>query len=97
MQLAFLIFFLYYGVPIVSMQASPFDFGFATGDTFVDSGMFLKRFLFPITYVGMGVKLSRWGMSSPEEAACSIGALAVMWSAQVTMGQIMDAVDAYYL
>jgi hypothetical protein len=97
MQVAFLIFFLYYGVPIVSVQTSPFDFGFGTSDTLMDAGMFLQRILFPITYVGMGVKLSRWGMASPEEAACSIGALAVMWSAQVTMGQIMDAVDAYYL
>lgn len=97
MQLAFLVFFLYYGVPIFSVQTSPFDFGFATIDTVFDAGLYLKRLLFPITYVGMGVKLSRWGMSSPEEAACSIGALAVMWSAQVTMGQIMDAVDAYYL
>jgi hypothetical protein len=55
----------------------------------------LNRFLFPINYVEMVVKLSRWGMSSPDEAACSIGVLEVMWPAQVTISQIMDAVDSY--
>jgi hypothetical protein len=86
---------LYYGVPIISVQTAQSDYSVDVPT--IGADVYLKRVLFPISYVGMGVKLSRWGMATPEEAACSIGALAVMWSAQVTMGQIMDAVDAYYL
>ena len=64
----------------------------------VDAGTYLKRILFPISYIGTGIKLSRWGMSGGADAAASsFGALAIMWSSQVTMGQIMDAIDAYYL
>jgi hypothetical protein len=60
------------------------------------TGSFLQALLFPVSYVGIGAKVSKWGIDS-EVATSSIGALVVMWSAQVTTGKLMDAVDAYFL
>jgi len=62
---------------------------------FDDPGLFFKRALFPISYVGMGQKLSKWGLGASADS--SIGALMVLWSAQVTVGKLFDAIDAYYL
>ena len=97
MQIAFIVFFLYYGVPILTIQTSMDNL--IVDDTTnmeVDAKTYLKRILFPISYIGTGIKLSRWGISGGA-AASSFGALSIMWSAQVTMGQIMDSIDAYYL
>jgi len=63
---------------------------------FQEAGPFLKRLLFPISYVGMGQKISKWGMGAAS-ADASFGALMVLWSAQVTVGKLFDAIDAYYL
>ena len=60
------------------------------------TGSFFKALLFPVSYVGIGTKIAKWGID-PEVATSSIGALVVMWSAQVTTGKLMDAVDAYIL
>ncbi len=97
MQIAFLVFFLYFGVPILSVQTNTDSLlADESANMGVDASTYLKRVLFPISYIGTGIKLSRWGISA-DAAASSFGALAIMWSSQVTMGQIMDAVDAYYL
>lgn len=94
MQLAFLIFFLYYGVPILTVE-SGMELAGTVGE-YESAGSFLKRVLFPVSTVGMGARLSKWGMSHTE-ADASVGALVVLWSAQVTAGKLMDALDAYYL
>jgi len=94
MQLTAIIFFLYYGVAIVTVES-----GMEATDSIGDyeaAGSFMKKILFPVSYVGMGGKISKWGMAA-EIAQASIGALMVLWSAQVTTGKLMDAVDAYYL
>ena len=100
MQIAIVVFFLYYGVPILSIQTN-MDSLVVVDDAanlYVDASTYLRRMLFPISYIGTGIKLSRWGISGGADAAASsFGALAIMWASQVTMGQIMDAVDAYYL
>jgi len=95
--LALLVFLVYYGVPIVTLEhveIGPIDF--------VSSATYMKTLLFPISLVGFGVRMSKWGMTSvggysQDVAASSIGGLLVVWSAQVTVGMIMDAVDAYVL
>jgi hypothetical protein len=99
MQIAVLVFFLYYGVPILSVQTKMDNLVVdETTNMDVDASTYLKRILFPISYIGTGIKLSRWGIAGGADAAASsFGALAIMWSSQVTMGQIMDAIDAYYL
>jgi hypothetical protein len=93
MQVALVIFFLYYGVPILTV-ASGIELAGTVGE-YESAGPFLKRMLFPVSTVGMGVKISKWGMG--HDADSSIGALVILWSAQVTAGKLMDAVDAYYL
>ena len=90
-QVAALIFVLYYGVPMFTIETG-MDMNL---DDFQDPGLFFKRALFPITYVGMGQKISKWGIGASAES--SVGALMVLWSAQVTVGKLFDAIDAYYL
>ena len=97
MLLAFVMFVVYYGVPVMTIQA--LEDRFVTQDlesTPDPTGSFLKALLFPMSYIGIGTKISKWGID-PEVATSSIGALVVMWSAQVTTGKLMDAVDAYIL
>jgi hypothetical protein len=99
MQIAIVVFFLYYGVPILSIQTNMDSLVLDdTATMYVDASSYLKRMLFPISYIGTGIKLSRWGIpGGTDAAASSFGALAIMWASQITMGQIMDAIDAYYL
>jgi hypothetical protein len=97
MLLAFIVFILYYGIPVVTIQALEDKFVVEDLEATQDrTGSFLKALLFPVSYVGIGGKVSKWGID-PEIATSSIGALMVMWSAQVTTGTLMDAVDAYFL
>jgi hypothetical protein len=97
MLLAFILFVLYYGIPVLTIQALEDRFVTQDLETTPDpTGSFLKALLFPVSYVGIGTKISKWGID-PEVATSSIGALVVMWSAQVTTGKLMDAVDAYIL
>jgi hypothetical protein len=42
----------------------------------------------PISYVGLGIKVARFGLPTP-----GFGALLVLWSSQVTTGTIMDGVE----
>lgn len=95
------IFVAYYGVPIITLEGldsvlmQDAEVVYSMGNSYVDGGAYLKALLFPISYIGFGMKLSKWGMAA-DQAPASLGALAVMWSAQVTCTQMMDAVDAYF-
>jgi hypothetical protein len=102
MLLAFFLFIAYYGVPLMTIQPLEDRFVVLTRQQESEAaaadptGSFLKALLFPVSYVGIGSKISKWGID-PDVATSSIGALVVMWSAQVTTGKLMDAVDAYIL
>jgi hypothetical protein len=89
-SLAIVIFILYYGVPILTVE--DMEVGLVTEA----SKSYLKAILFPVTSVGMGMRVSRWGLPK-DISASSLGALVVVWSAQVTVGKLMDAVDAYLM
>lgn len=52
----------------------------------------VKKVLFPISFVGFGFKVSKWGMTE-ESVATSLGALVVMWSGSGFVGQIFDGVE----
>ena len=93
MQLAVLVWLLYYSVPIMTVEEVE-----TTGEigAYISAGTFLKTMFFPIASVGLGVRVSRFGLPA-ELATSSIGGLMVMWSAQATIGKLMDAVDAYYV
>ncbi|GKY96812.1 hypothetical protein MPSEU_000640400 [Mayamaea pseudoterrestris] len=97
-----LVFIAYYGVPVLTLEGldsvlsnDGSDVMYSLGQDYVDGGAYLKALLFPISYIGFGLKLSKWGMPA-SHAPASVGALAVMWSAQVTCSHLMDAVDAYF-
>ena len=87
------VFLIYYGIPMMEFSGhriapeeilTPMESQEAAISAF-------EACLFPLSYVGMGIKISKWGMVNPR---ASTGALLVFWSAQVTVGQIMDGIDA---
>ena len=50
--------------------------------------------MFPLSYVGIGLKLSRIGL---ENKASCVGALSIYWSAQVMVGKVYECVEALVL
>ena len=88
-QLAIAIFFLYYGVAILTIESGP---PIANSLEFEDARSLFFRTFFPVSW-GMGFRISKLGI---EHAESSAGALLVLWSAQVTVGMLMDAVDASF-
>lgn len=95
--LSLLVFVLWYQVPIIEFssdhvfhpnrvlsQTERHDLAVSSYDSF----------LFPLSYVGVGVRVSKWGLANPRT---SIGALLVVWSAQVTVDQVMDGIEALML
>jgi hypothetical protein len=103
MQLALLIWVLYYAVPLVTVDDSAYAATTSSSDSIAaaaaastTTGAFVKTLMFPIASVGFGFRISRWGLPA-EAGASSLGALVILWSAQVTVGKLMDAVEAYCL
>jgi hypothetical protein len=100
-----IVFVAYYGVPLLTLEGldsallvadGDSSVLYSRGDSYVTGGSYWKALLFPISFVGLGMKMSKWGM--PQEAApASLGALAVLWSAQMTMAHAMDAVEACFV
>jgi hypothetical protein len=90
MLLSLLVFVLYYGVPLLTVEAVD------VGNSEADRKVYLKSLLFPLASMGMAARLSRLGIPS-EVSFNSVGALMIMWSSQVTVGKLMDAFDAMYL
>ena len=80
-----IIFILYYGIPIIALEPLEQEMG-------VYASPPLRSMLFPVSYVGIGMRVARWGLEDPTN---SIGALVVFWSSQVLCGQVFDAIDAY--
>ncbi|KAL7557289.1 hypothetical protein ACA910_016250 [Epithemia clementina (nom. ined.)] len=91
----FLIFILYYGVPILSLDVTT-----TTSDEIPDdlsavaAGPTFRTIFFPISYFGLGMRIARWGLA---DASNTIGALVVMWSGQVFAEKLMDGLFALML
>ena len=85
--LSLLVFCLYYGVPLLTVE------DLQVGVESDPNKSYLKAILFPVASVGMGMRISKWGMPL-EIQASSIGGLVVLWCGQVVVGKLMDAVDA---
>jgi hypothetical protein len=83
----------YYSVPILTLDALAVP---NTVGEFVPADTYLKCLLFPVSMIGLGNKVSRWGIPK-EFQASSLSSLMVLWSAQTTVGMIMDAVEAHVL
>lgn len=89
-----LVFVIWFGVPIMEFS----------GERLLTPGVLLSRtesaeaaiaafgtYLFPLNLMGMGIRIQKLGLESPKS---STGALLVVWAAQMTVGQIMDGVEA---
>jgi hypothetical protein len=90
-RLAILVWVLYYSVPMLIVE----DLEISIGE-YSPTGALLKNLFFPISYSGFGYRISKIGLPV-DVAVNSLGALVVMWSAQTTVGKLMDAVDAFCL
>ena len=98
--ITFCIFLMYYSIPIIEFDG--YEVASRNGAIVVNdvteanvaAVSFAQSFLFPIGYVGIGVKISRWGLNNPK---ASIGALMVFWSSQVLVRQLMDGIDVLIL
>jgi hypothetical protein len=104
--LSLLVFILYFGVSIMRLQfdedTAPSLEALAGVEMSSSSSTTprvikqaaLQSLLFPISYLGFGIKISRLGLVDPKN---SIGALVVLWASQVTWGKLFDVMDAYYI
>lgn len=89
-----IIFFLWYSIPILEFEAHRISnlnevYSEEEGQAMVESAH--KAFLFPLSVVGIGLKIAKYGLANPQSTS---GALLAFWSAQTAVGKIMDAVDA---
>jgi len=102
MILNIFIFALYYGVPllaidrirVVEMKDNTPGMDFDEDLEMAIAGSYWKGVLFPLGYIGFGMKLARFGL---KEKASSVSALAVYWSAQVFVRNIHDCVESLSL
>ena len=91
-----LVMLAYWGVAMVAIDGSKIQD--ASGEDELNemtdderAAAFWKGFLFPLSYHGLGYKIAQYGIDSEKRASC-VGALAVFWSARVTIGEIVDCV-----
>ncbi|KAG7359856.1 hypothetical protein IV203_034954 [Nitzschia inconspicua] len=94
MALNLIVFAIYYGIPMMEFsghRVHPGEVVLTQQESQEAAISAFEACLFPLSYVGMGVKISKWGMVNPR---ASTGALLVLWSAQMTVGKIMDGIDA---
>ncbi len=100
-----LIFLVYYGIPLLTIDGLRIPFvnpnlvavlgDEGVGESGVDvfhASAFMKGIMFPLSYVGMGMRVSKLGLGDIKH--CSTGALIVFWSAQVVAGKLFDCYEA---
>lgn len=91
-----LILMTYFGVAMVVIDGPRLD------DNIIDAGphdeiitdverasTFWRGFLFPLSYNMMSYKITQFGIDKDVRSSC-LGALAVVWAARVTCGEIVD-------
>lgn len=98
-----LIFLLYYGVPLFTINGFQLallsenqysvDKVNAMGFENTLAASFFKRLLFPLSSIGVGIKISRLGL--PQKAS-SIGALVVYWCGQTFMAKLLTSLEAIF-
>jgi hypothetical protein len=99
------IFLVYYGIPLLTIDGLRIPLvnpnlvaglkgggGIQDGLDVAHATAFMKGIMFPMSYVGMGMKLSKLGLG--EIKHCSTGALVVFWSSQVMVGKLVDCYEA---
>jgi hypothetical protein len=99
-MLNMVLFFIYYGIPVMVLDGLALSLNHPTmvsarDDDAMESqcaAAFYKAILFPLSYIGIGMKIAKMGCPTG-----SVGALIVYWSAQVTVGKIYDCCEILYL
>lgn len=98
MGMSALIFFAYYSIPLIAIDGiRATDLGLSSiqsDDHAEHAAAYWKGVMFPLSYVGIGLKLSRIGL---ENKASCVGALSIYWSAQVMVGKVYECVEALVL
>lgn len=94
MAISALVFLLWYSIPILEFQAHRIAnlnevYSEEEGKAMVASAH--KAFLFPLSVVGIGLKIAKLGLANPQSSS---GALVAFWSAQTVVSKLFDAVDA---
>ena len=89
-----LILMMYWGVPMLAIDGARVNCGSyeSYDEELTDlerASAFWTGFLFPLSYHGLGYKVAQFGIDS-EMRASSVGALAVVWAARVTCGELVD-------
>ena len=96
MVVNFIIFLCWYGVPVMEFSGERLlapDVLLSRKESAEAAISAFNSYLFPLNFLGMGVRISKLGLANPKG---STGALLVVWAAQMTVGQIMDGVEALY-
>ena len=94
------VFFIYFGIPIITLEGSKLQEYWQTDHLWdqkeaeAAASRWYTAAFFPISYVGLGLRMSRFGLEAPYS---SVGALLVFWSSQVTVGKIMEGLEALVL
>lgn len=84
-----IVFILYFGISVLSLDGMKIDSSDLESTAESRARSFHQGLLFPISYIGIGIKIARLGIQQ-----VGIGALVVLWSAQVTVGKVIDCVEA---
>lgn len=89
-----LVLLAYWGVAMVAIDGSRLydksDRAYAEIVTDVErASAFWKGFLFPLSYNMMAYKITGFGIDKDMRPSC-LGALAVVWAARATTGEILD-------
>ena len=95
-----LVILAYWGVAMVAIDGSRIDEN--SDETYDEvitdverAGAFWKGFLFPLSYNGSAYKVAQFGIQSETRPSC-LGALAVVWAARVTCGEVMDCAIQWF-
>ncbi|CAB9523162.1 expressed unknown protein [Seminavis robusta] len=87
-----IVFILYLGVPIVSFSS-------VDSTSLIEKESILAPLLFPISVMGMGFRISKWGLALGNDANAvevlgeSLSALIPFWAASSFVAQVMDGVE----
>jgi hypothetical protein len=90
------VFVMYYGIPMLEidgLKASELGLSgnLQSDDHAQHAATFWKGVMFPLSYVGIGMKISRIGLVNK---ASSVGALIVYWSSQALVGKVYECLEA---
>lgn len=86
-----IIFLSYYSHNVLSIDGTRVNEGVVLSgeqEEHLQATAFLQGFMFPVSYVGIGMKIARFGLPVP-----GFGALLVLWSSQVTVGKLIDGIE----